>query len=334
MVWSERLSGDSDYCICHVELYYLQFILATTVFQNVITLVKDCYKHGFKTSTAPPPPPPKRKTDTALALAFSSSEPPFLEKFILARLHCSLSRFTVLNLAKLLPPVRCWAIPSDDMEQKRRKGKTSFPAHKAKIGLLFLFFDLNYYGGMCCYRGMLSHVCSGRCASISYVLVWQGLCSFKTRRQRAVGGGQGALVLAAMFPWVMPTHLGTLQEGGGVRRGKEREMAKRCQRRGEQSRARWDELPPRAQPSLRAHFWVGLSDRSRASASFACRKGNWKELVLADSHDYGCKMTIAIMRHDCSLIFRDGLFFIAPSRKRNTSLTASRLSEPLHENAI
>lgn len=75
---------------------------------------------------------------------------------------------------------------------------------------------------MCCYRGMLSHVCSGRCASISYVLVWQGLCSFKTRRQRAVGGDQGALVLAAMFPWVMPTHLGTLQEGGGVRRGKER----------------------------------------------------------------------------------------------------------------
>lgn len=98
---------------------------------------------------------------------------------------------------------------------------------------------------MCCYRGMLSHVCSGMCASISYVLVWQGLCSFKTRRQRAVGGGQGALVLAAMFPWVMPTHLRTLQEGGGVRRGKEREMAKRCQRRGEQSRARWDELPPR-----------------------------------------------------------------------------------------
>lgn len=87
---------------------------------------------------------PKRETDTPLVLAFSSSEPPFLEKFTLARLHCSLSQFTVLNLAKLLPPVRCWAIPSDDMEQKRSKGKTSFPAHKAKIRLLFLFFDLNY----------------------------------------------------------------------------------------------------------------------------------------------------------------------------------------------
>lgn len=188
---------------------------------------------------------------------------------------------------------------------------------------------------MCCYRGMLSHVCSGRCASISYVLVWQGLCSFKTRRQRAVGGGQGALVLAAMFPWVMLTHLGTLQEGGGVRRGKEREMAKRCQRRGEQSRARWDELLPRAQPSLQAHFWVGLSDKSGTSAWFACRKGNWKGFVLVHLHDYGFKMTIAIMCHHCSLIFRDRLFFfIAPSRKQNTSLTSSRLSEPLHENAI
>lgn len=117
------------------------------------------------------------------------------------------------------------------------------------------------------------------------------------------------LVLAAMFPWVMLTHLGTLQEGGGVRRGKEREMAKRCQRRGEQSRARWDELLPRAQPSLQAHFWVGLSDKSGTSAWFACRKGNWKEFVLVHLHDYGFKMTIAIMCHHCSLIFRDRLFF-------------------------
>ena len=31
----------------------------------------------------------------------------FPERFRLARLHCSLSQFTVLNLAKLLPPVCC-----------------------------------------------------------------------------------------------------------------------------------------------------------------------------------------------------------------------------------
>lgn len=162
---------------------------------------------------------------------------------------------------------------------------------------------------MCCYRGMLSHVCSGMCASISYVLVWQGLCSFKTRRQRAVGGGQGALVLAAMFPWVMPTHLRTLQEGGGVRRGKEREMAKRCQRRGEQSRARWDELPPRG-AALSAGSLLGWTVWQKRDLCVICmQERKWKEFVLVDLHDYGFKMTVAIMCHHCSLIFRDRLFF-------------------------
>lgn len=45
------------------------------------------------------------------------------------------------------------------MWEKTSEGETSLPSHKAKISLLFLFFDLNYYQGMCYYRGMLSHAC-------------------------------------------------------------------------------------------------------------------------------------------------------------------------------
>ena len=66
------------------------------------------------------------------------------------------------------------------------------------------------------------------------MFVRQGLCSFKPRRQRTAGGSQGALVLAEMFPSVMPAHVGGSQEGwreGGRRQeAKKGEEGEKCTR--------------------------------------------------------------------------------------------------------
>lgn len=57
----------------------------------------------------------------------------FPEIVVLACLHCSLSQFTLLNLAELLPLVCCEAIPSGNVESKKSKEKTSFLSHETKF---------------------------------------------------------------------------------------------------------------------------------------------------------------------------------------------------------
>ena len=151
---------------------------------------------------------------------------------------------------------------------------------------------------------MLSHACTGSpvcvCVSVcsSDVFVWRGLCSFKPRRQRTVGGGQGALVLAEMFPSVMLATCGWVT---GRREGGRRQEALEGEETGktmsdmtgaEQSPAHCREPPPATaasathSPPARAvwqHATSLIGSRTRRSALFTLREerklGKWLELA-------------------------------------------------------
>lgn len=45
-----------------------------------------------------------------------------------------------------------------------------------QVSPLFLFFDLNYNQGMCYYRGMLSHACSGSCVCLCVCIYFLCVC--------------------------------------------------------------------------------------------------------------------------------------------------------------
>lgn len=169
---------------------------------------------------------------------------------------------------------------------------------------------------------------------ISYVLVWQGLCSFKSRRQRTVGGGQGALVLAEMFPWVMLTHLGTSQEGWRIRRGERRKQQNDV--RGEMNKARLAGMNCRRGCSplfrltsgldclIKDHYWEEAGHILLLYLQVG--RQNWEEFVLAglcygqnDNHYY------------LSWLFN---VFIGLSCKQNTSSTSRHPRKSLLEKAI
>lgn len=110
---------------------------------------------------------------------------------------------------------------------------------------------------------------------IACVYTWKWLCSFWSGWRRTVGGGQGALVLVEIFPWVMPVHVGGFA-GMKEEAMKGEEIAKQCQTWGTKPIS----LPGAAatQAASCTHsppaWTISLTgNRARTSAPFPPREG-------------------------------------------------------------